>query len=59
MLYEVITAPVVNGETLANLEELGSSPGFIDKLVSVFVADNATLVAKMETAVAAQRNNFV
>jgi len=46
--------PVVNGETLANLEELGSSPGFIEKLVGVFLADNATLVAKMETAIKTQ-----
>jgi len=45
--------PVVNVETLANLEELGSTPGFIEKLVGVFLADNATLVAKMETAVSA------
>jgi two-component system sensor histidine kinase RpfC len=44
-------AAVVNGETLANLEELGSTPGFIEKLVGVFLADNATLVAKMESAV--------
>jgi two-component system sensor histidine kinase RpfC len=44
---------VVNAETLANLEELGSSPGFIEKLVGVFLADNATLVGKMETAVSA------
>jgi two-component system sensor histidine kinase RpfC len=42
---------VVNPETLANLEALGSSPGFIEKLVGVFVADNATLVAKKEAAV--------
>lgn len=45
---------VVNSETLANLEELGSSPGFIEKLVGVYLADNTTLVAKMETAVKAQ-----
>jgi HPt (histidine-containing phosphotransfer) domain-containing protein len=45
---------VVNIETLGHLEELGSSPGFIEKLVGVFIADNATLVAKMETAVSAQ-----
>ena len=44
-------AAVVNGETLANLEELGSTPGFIEKLVGVFLADNATLVVKMESAV--------
>jgi two-component system sensor histidine kinase RpfC len=44
---------VVNVETLGHLEELGSTPGFIEKLVGVFIADNATLVAKMETAVSA------
>ena len=44
--------PTVNPRTLADLEELGSSPGFIDKLIGVFVADNATLVAKMESTLA-------
>jgi two-component system, sensor histidine kinase RpfC len=43
-------APLVNAETLADLEELGSSPAFMDKLVGVFVADNVTLMAKMESA---------
>jgi two-component system sensor histidine kinase RpfC len=42
--------PLVNAETLADLEELGSSPAFMDKLVGVFVADNVTLMAKMESA---------
>ncbi|MDX1375699.1 MAG: ATP-binding protein [Burkholderiales bacterium] len=46
-------AAVVNVETLGHLEELGSSPGFIEKLVSVFLSDNAALLAKMETAVSA------
>jgi len=45
-------APTVNSRTLADLEELGSSPGFMDKLIGVFVADNVTLVAKMESALA-------
>ena len=45
-------APTVNARTLADLEELGSSPGFMDKLIGVFVADNVTLVAKMESALA-------
>ena len=45
---------VVNVETLSHLEELGSSPGFIEKLVGVYLADNATLVSKMETAVSTQ-----
>jgi len=44
--------PSVNPGTLADLEELGSSPGFMDRLIGVFVADNATLVAKMESALA-------
>jgi two-component system sensor histidine kinase RpfC len=48
------TVPVVNVETLSHLEELGSSAGFIEKLIGVYLADNATLVVKMETAVAAQ-----
>jgi len=43
-------APVVNPETLADLEELGSSPAFMDKLIGVFVADNATLLTKIEAA---------
>jgi two-component system sensor histidine kinase RpfC len=47
-------APVVNADTLADLEELGSSPAFMDKLVGVFVADNVTLMAKIESALAAR-----
>jgi two-component system sensor histidine kinase RpfC len=46
--------PVVNHDTLADLEELGSSPSFMEKLISVFVADNATLMAKLESALAAR-----
>jgi len=45
---------VVNAETLAHLEELGSSPDFLERLVSVFVADSLSLLAKMESAVAAR-----
>ena len=47
-------APVVNSDTLADLEELGSSPAFMDKLIGVFVADNVTLMAKIESALAAR-----
>ena len=47
-------APVINPDTLADLEELGSSPAFMDKLIGVFVADNVTLMAKMESALAAR-----
>jgi len=43
-------ASTINPGALADLEELGSSPGFMDKLIGVFVADNGTLVAKMESA---------
>ncbi len=46
--------PVVNADTLADLEELGSSPAFMDKLIGVFVADNVTLMGKMEAALAAR-----
>ena len=45
---------VVNLDTLADLEELGSSPAFMDKLIGVFVADNVTLMAKIESALAAR-----
>jgi two-component system sensor histidine kinase RpfC len=47
-------AAVVNADTLADLEELGSSPAFMDKLIGVFVADNVTLIAKIESALAAR-----
>ena len=46
--------PIVNADTLADLEELGSSATFMDKLVGVFVADNVTLLAKMEASLAAR-----
>jgi two-component system sensor histidine kinase RpfC len=45
---------VVNSDTLADLEELGSSPAFMDKLIGVFVADNVTLIGKIESALAAR-----
>jgi len=47
-------AQVVNRETLAHLEELGSTPDFLERLVGVFVADSQALLAKMEGAVAAR-----
>jgi two-component system sensor histidine kinase RpfC len=46
--------PVINHDTLADLEELGSSPSFMDKLISVFIADNATLIAKIESSLGAR-----
>jgi two-component system sensor histidine kinase RpfC len=45
---------IVNRETLRHLEELGSSHGFLEKLVSVFLTDNESLVARMESALAAR-----
>ncbi len=41
---------VVNLETLAHLEELGSSYAFLERLVGVFLTDNATLLAKIEAS---------
>lgn len=48
------TVPTVNLETLSHLEELGSSAVFVEKLIGVYLADNAELVARMEAAVAAR-----
>ena len=45
---------IVNAETLAHLEELGSSVAFIEKLVGVYLADNTTLLTKIEGALAAR-----
>jgi two-component system, sensor histidine kinase RpfC len=47
-------AEVVNPETLAHLEDLGSTPDFLERLVGVFVADSLSLLAKMEASVAAR-----
>lgn len=41
---------VVNTETLGHLEELGSSVGFVEKLIRVFLADNAALLPRIEQA---------
>jgi len=49
-------AQVVNAETLAQLEALGS-PGFLERLIGVFVADNDVLIQKVQTAVAARNFN--
>jgi two-component system sensor histidine kinase RpfC len=54
----VVPAPaapeVVNAETLRHLEELGSSVAFIERLVGVFLADSATVLARMEKVLAAR-----
>jgi two-component system sensor histidine kinase RpfC len=47
-------AEVVNPETLTHLEDLGSTPDFLERLVGVFVADSLSLLAKMEASVAAR-----
>jgi len=47
-------AEIVSVETLAHLEDLGSTPDFLERLVGVFVADSLSLLAKMESAVAAR-----
>ncbi len=44
---------VVNAETLAQLEALGSS-GFLERLIGVFVADNVVLMEKVQSAVSAR-----
>ena len=46
----MLQPPVINADTLADLEELGSSPVFMEKLIGVFVADNVTLMAKIEAS---------
>ena len=45
--------PVINVETLAQLEALGS-PGFLERLIGVFVADNEVLIEKVHASVAAR-----
>src|SRR5690606_7673194 len=45
---------IINEETLGQLEALGSSPAFVEKLVSVFVADSEALLGKVERALAAR-----
>jgi HPt (histidine-containing phosphotransfer) domain-containing protein len=41
-------------ETLKHLEELGSSPKFIEKLVGVFLSDNGALLERVEKALASR-----
>jgi two-component system sensor histidine kinase RpfC len=47
-------AAVVNAETLRHLEELGSSPAFLRKLVSVFLTDGAALLERIGRALSAR-----
>jgi two-component system sensor histidine kinase RpfC len=43
---------VVNAETLGHLEELGSSLAFVEKLIRVFLADNAVILRRIEQVLA-------
>jgi two-component system sensor histidine kinase RpfC len=45
---------VVNRETLGQLEELGSSPAFVEKLIGVFVADSDGLLERVERSLSAR-----
>jgi two-component system sensor histidine kinase RpfC len=45
-------APVVNAETLGHLEELGSSLAFVEKLIGVFLTDNAAILGRIERVLA-------
>lgn len=45
-------AEIVNAETLAHLEELGSSPAFLEKLIGVFLVDSTGLLERVERALA-------
>jgi HPt (histidine-containing phosphotransfer) domain-containing protein len=49
-------AAVVNVETLQQLEELGSSFAFIEKLVGVFLTDSAATLERMEKALVAHEH---
>jgi two-component system, sensor histidine kinase RpfC len=44
--------PVLNLETLAHLEALGSSVAFVEKVIGVFLADSSVLVERIEQALA-------
>jgi two-component system sensor histidine kinase RpfC len=43
---------VVNAETLGHLEELGSSLGFVEKLIRVFLSDSAAILERIEKVLA-------
>ena len=48
------TEAVVNIDTLRHLEELGSSPKFMERLIGVFLADSAGLISRVEQSLAAR-----
>src|SRR6266850_408753 len=45
---------VVNPETLAHLEQLGSSPAFLERLIGVFLTDFSSILGRVERALAAR-----
>jgi two-component system sensor histidine kinase RpfC len=45
-------AGVINAETLGHLEELGSSDGFVETLIGVFVSDSNSLLTRIEQSLA-------
>ena len=49
---DALAPVVVNAETLAHLEELGSSLTFVEKLIRVFVTDNRSILDRIEQALA-------
>ncbi len=48
-------APVLNYETITLLEGLGSRSDFMEKLIAVFIDDNAELVRRIDEAMEAKR----
>jgi HPt (histidine-containing phosphotransfer) domain-containing protein len=46
--------PVVNFDTSEHLRQRGSSVAFVEKLIRVFIADNSTLLVKVEQTLAAR-----
>jgi two-component system sensor histidine kinase RpfC len=45
---------VINTQTLGHLEELSASKAFVEKLVSVFLADSGALLTRIEQALASR-----
>ena len=43
---------MVNAETLGHLEELGSSLGFVERLIKVFVSDSSGILERIEKVLA-------
>jgi two-component system sensor histidine kinase RpfC len=41
----------MNPETIGQLEQLGSAPGFFEKVAGVFLSDIASILSRMEQAI--------